>query len=204
MEGSATSVALLCLFLSISSYMKTCSGQGDDMEFIKTSCGVTLYPDLCFQTLSAYATSVHGSPRRLAQVALKVSLRSDRSSSDRVVSLSKENEMSPREAAAVADCVEMIGDSMDELQQSLKEMKHLSGPDFYQKLSNIQTWVSAALTNEDTCMDGFEGDAMNGNIKNIIRNCILNVAQLTSNALALINKLSSTQANEHQTDQQHP
>ncbi|XP_042511104.1 pectinesterase inhibitor 7-like [Macadamia integrifolia] len=192
MEGPVT---LLSLFLSIS-YL-TCSvaridphGYQADMEFIKTSCGVTLYPDLCFQSLSPYASTVHMSPSRLAQVALNVSLRSDRSTSDMVVSISKENDTSPREAAAVADCVETVGDSIDELQQSIGEMKHLHGPDFYQKLGNIQTWVSAALTNEDTCMDGFQGGAMNGTIENTIRKGIVGVAQLTSNALALINKLS--------------
>ncbi|XP_042503802.1 pectinesterase inhibitor 7-like [Macadamia integrifolia] len=193
--------ALLILFTIISS-MTTCTGASlnlpaeTEMEFIKTSCDeVTLYPDLCFQSLSPYASTVHMSPRRLAQVGLAVSLTSARSTSDMVVSLSKQNDMSPSEAAAVADCVETTGDSIDELEQSLVQMKHLRGSDFDLKLSNIQTWVSAALTNDDTCMNGFEGNAMNGNIKNTIRSGILSVAQLTSNALALINRLSSIEAN---------
>lgn len=42
-----------------------------------------------------------------------------------------------------------------------------------------------------TCMDGFEGNAMNGKIKGTFKNYIVNVAQLTSNALALIKNLSS-------------
>ncbi|XP_043693156.1 pectinesterase inhibitor 7-like [Telopea speciosissima] len=179
--------------------MTTCSGASLDpnaeteMEFIKTSCDqVTLYPDLCFQSLSPYASTVHMSLRRLSQVALAVSLTNARSTSDMVVSLSKETSMSPSEAAAVADCVKTIGDSIDELQQSFGQMKHLGGPDFDLKLSNIQTWVSAALTNDNTCMDGFEGDDINGNIENTISGGILSVAQLTSNALALINRLSSS------------
>ena len=69
-------------------------------------------------------------------------------------------------------------------------MKDLQGPDFEMKISNIQTWVSAALTNEDTCMDGIEGEAKNGKIRDTIRINIARVAQLTSNALALINRLS--------------
>ncbi|KAJ4952280.1 hypothetical protein NE237_029112 [Protea cynaroides] len=200
---SIYALAALLILFTVISYMTMCSGASPDppaepeMEFIMTSCGLTLYPDLCIQSLSPYAsTVVHMSPRRLAQVALAVSLSHARSTSDMVVSLSKENDMSPREAAAVADCIMTIGTSIDELQQSFGEMKNLGGPDFDLKLSNIQTWVSAALTNEDTCMDGFEGDAMNGNIKNTIRSGIVIVAQLTSNALALSTKLSSTQAKE--------
>ncbi|RVX15629.1 21 kDa protein [Vitis vinifera] len=54
-------------------------------------------------------------------------------------------------------------------------------------MSDIQTWVSAALTNDDTCMDSFSGNAMNGNVKTTVRGYILHVAQMTSVALALIN-----------------
>ncbi|XWS60079.1 hypothetical protein CRYUN_Cryun07bG0003400 [Craigia yunnanensis] len=81
-------------------------------------------------------------------------------------------------------------DSVDKLHQSMAAMKDLQGPDFGMKMSNIQTWVSAALTNEDTCMDGIEGKAMNGKIRDTIRSNIARVAQLTSNALAFINRLS--------------
>lgn len=46
-----------------------------------------------------------------------------------------------------------------------------------------------------TCMNGFEGNAMNGKIKGTFKNYIVNVAQLTSNALALIKNLSSFEIN---------
>ncbi|KAE8655272.1 putative 21 kDa protein precursor [Hibiscus syriacus] len=83
-----------------------------------------------------------------------------------------------------------MSDSVDELHQSMAEMKSLQGPEFQMKMSNIQTWVSAALTNEDTCMDGIEAKTINGKIKDNIRSNIARVAHLTSNALAFINKLS--------------
>ena len=83
--------------------------------------------------------------------------------------------------------------AVDELQKSLLEMKNLNGPDFEEKMGNVMTWVSAALTDEDTCMDGFqENSAMNSKVKATIRNYIVNVAQLTSNALALTKNLSSS------------
>ncbi|CAF2380530.1 unnamed protein product [Brassica napus] len=36
------------------------------------------------------------------------------------------------------------------------------------KMSNVQTWVSAALTDETTCLDGFSGRAMEGKVKKLI------------------------------------
>ncbi|KAK6926380.1 Pectinesterase inhibitor domain [Dillenia turbinata] len=160
-------------------------------DFIKASCKETLYPAICFKTLSAYAVSVNSSSTALANVALNMSLKGARSTSKTVLNLSRTHSLDPREASAISDCVETIGDSVDELQQSLVEMKDLEGPDFQMKMSNILTWVSAALTNENTCMEGFDVRAMDVKIKSKIRKCVVYVAQLTSNALALINRLST-------------
>lgn len=107
--------------------------------------------------------------------------------------MSKEENLGPAEVHALTDCVENMEDSVDELQKSLLEMKNLNGPDFEEKMGNVMTWVSAALTDEDTCMDGFDDNsALNGKVKATIRNYIVNVAQLTSNALALTKNLSSS------------
>jgi len=61
-------------------------------------------------------------------------------------------------------------------------------------MSDVQTWVSAALTDESTCMDGFEESEMSidgTNTKSRVRGLVVQVAQLTSNALALINQLAN-------------
>ncbi|KAK4479972.1 hypothetical protein RD792_013026 [Penstemon davidsonii] len=51
--------------------------------------------------------------------------------------------------------------------------------------------VSAALTDEDTCADGFAGKAMNGGVKTAVRQRILNIVHITSNALALVNSYAA-------------
>lgn len=87
------------------------------------------------------------------------------------------------------DCVEELSESVDELRNSIGEMSRLKSRSSSKLMINdIQTWVSAALTDENTCSDGFGGKAMNGKVKNAVRVRIVNVAQLTSNALALINR----------------
>lgn len=90
------------------------------------------------------------------------------------------------------DCVEELSDSVDELQRSMGEMSNVAkeNRDFKLMINDIQTWVSAALTDDTTCTDGFEGNDMSGNLKTIVRSGIVNVAHLTSNALALINKFA--------------
>ena len=94
----------------------------------------------------------------------------------------------------MSDCVEQVGDSVDEIQRSLKEMEQPGGGglNFASLMNDVETWVSAALTDDDTCMDAFAGLATDGKVHRIVRRRILHVAQMTSNALALINIYAST------------
>jgi len=90
------------------------------------------------------------------------------------------------------DCVEELSDSVDELRRSIGEMSRLRTSNFELTMSDVQTWVSAALTDESTCTDGFHEINAPGNVQTTVRGKIVQVAQLTSNALALINKLATS------------
>ncbi|XWS36939.1 hypothetical protein CRYUN_Cryun19dG0000700 [Craigia yunnanensis] len=165
-------------------------------NFIKTSCSATKYPALCVQSLAAFATSVQQSPRQLAQTALSVSLARAQSTQAFVSKMKKFKGLKKREYEAIKDCIEEISDSVDRLSKSVQELKHMGqakGEDFLWHVSNVETWVSAALTDENTCVDGFAGRAMDGKIKASIRAGVMNVAQVTSNALSLVNQFGSKQ-----------
>ncbi|OAY30488.1 21 kDa protein [Manihot esculenta] len=182
--------SLLCIFSTATSAQSTSSGT----NFIKSSCKTTTYPALCIQSLSAYATSIQQSPRQLTETALSVSLERAQSTKTFVYKLTKFKGVKPREMAAIKDCLEEINDTVDRLSKSFKELKSMGqskGKDYQWHISNVETWVSAALTDENTCVDGFGGRALNGRVKSSIKARIVNVAQVTSNALALINKFAS-------------
>ncbi|KAJ0705438.1 putative pectinesterase [Helianthus annuus] len=158
-------------------------------DFIKVSCQTTKYANLCYKTLSPYAADIKKNPMALANAALTESLKSAKSTSKVVRGLSKGRDLSTRDGQAVADCLENMSDSVDEMKKSMVAMKEMEGPDFEENMENVKTWVSAALTDEDTCMDGFEEN--DGKMKESIRRYIVNVAELTSIALSLINNISS-------------
>lgn len=77
---------------------------------------------------------------------------------------------------------------------SLKQMRRLAGSrggdELRFEMSNVQTWMSAALTNEDTCTEGFKGVA-DGPVKMDVCERAAKVAEVTSNALALVNSYVS-------------
>ncbi|MBA0574850.1 hypothetical protein Golob_025136 [Gossypium lobatum] len=161
-------------------------------EFIKTSCAATSYPDLCFAAFSSYATEIQADPKILATKSLNLTLNTTFSASKNLTELCKTQGIKPTEAAPLHDCVEEISDSVDELTKSIPEMEEIEGKSFAFRMSDIQTWVSAALTDEDTCMDGFSETTMDGDVKASVRIVIEKVAQLTSISLAFINQYART------------
>ncbi|XP_050252838.1 21 kDa protein-like [Quercus robur] len=192
-------VSYLLLLFSISLYLaatakSASSARGYDTSFIKSSCSSTTYPAVCVKTLSAYASAIQQSPRQLAHTALSVSLSKCQSTKTFVSKMTKMKGLKSREYEAVKDCLEEMGDTVDRLSKSIHELKHIGqakGQDFLWHMSNVETWVSAALTDENTCLDGFSGKALDGKVKASIKAQVVNVAQVTSNALALVNSYAS-------------
>ncbi|WCJ26007.1 Plant invertase/pectin methylesterase inhibitor superfamily protein [Euphorbia peplus] len=183
---------LFLLVLSCSLYMGTSASSPRD--FIKVSCKATRYPALCIECLAGYASEIRQNEHHLALTALSVSLSRARSAAAFVSKLREVRGIKPREFQAVKDCIENMGDSVDRLGQSIKElgrMRRSVGQDFVRHMSNVHTWVSAALTDENTCLDGFAGRRMDGNVKAVIKHRVMDVARVTSNALALVNQYAS-------------
>ncbi|KAG6753411.1 hypothetical protein POTOM_043479 [Populus tomentosa] len=159
-------------------------------NYLQTACNSTTYPQLCFKSLSSYTSTIKTNDLKLCKTALAVTLKAARNASSLVKALSKQKGLSKTEAGIVKDCIEEIGDAIDELNQSLKALGSLKGSDIEFQIANIKTWISAAITDEDTCTEGFEERNITDEVMIKIRKSIVNVARLTSNGLALINKLS--------------
>ncbi|KAI3517580.1 hypothetical protein L1887_16795 [Cichorium endivia] len=179
---------LLVTLLFTSSITLVSATEKTNTEFIRTSCSLTTYPALCFNSLSTQAGAIQTSPKLLAQTALSVTLDTTRTTSSAMVKLSQVHGMTPREVAAMKDCIELLSDSVYELKRSLEEMSQPGSKDLRLVMSDVQTWVSSAMTDEDTCAEGFVNDPK---MKSVVRGKIVNVAHLTSNALALVNSYAS-------------
>ncbi|XP_058079412.1 21 kDa protein-like [Magnolia sinica] len=169
-------------------------------DFIRTSCSATLYPERCYASLSRYANAIQQSPSQLALVAVSVSLRRARRTASYVASLQRaaaagDPPADARALAALRDCKSTFGDAIDLMRSSLDELRQLkTGETFRWQMGNVETWMSAALTNEDTCTDGFQAVAP-GPMKSDISARVASAEEVTSNALALVNSLASKEGN---------
>ncbi|XAR51106.1 Pectinesterase [Bertholletia excelsa] len=155
-------------------------------NLLRVFCVNATFPHICLRSLSSRAATAT-SPRALAEAAVDVSLFRARKTSRYLAAI---RGRSGEERAALRDCIEQVSDSMDELRRTLAELRRLRRGTFRRQMSDVETWVSAALTNEDTCLDGFEevGVKVRFSVKRRVRN----VARVTSNALYLINRLDQT------------
>lgn len=179
---------LLSIFIILlSSFSSSFTAAAKPRDLVHTSCAHASYPNICLRTLSSYSGAAN-SLRDLAQAAVKVSIsRSHKASNflERVKGHGK------REQGALGDCIQQMGDSVYELTRTISELQSLRrGNDFKWHISNAETWVSAALTYDDTCLDGFR--EINGKVRADVKRAITNVAKVTSNALYLINRLDES------------
>ncbi|KAK1438712.1 hypothetical protein QVD17_04522 [Tagetes erecta] len=160
------------------------------MDFVQASCKTTLHPPLCVRCLSSYAGSIQGSDHRLAKAAVTVSLSESKSAAAFVSKLARVRGIKPREYQAVKDCISTMSNSVASLSQSVQELAQVArttGQDFEWHMSNVETWVGSALTNQNICSRGF---AVNGHVKDAVNKRMDYVSQVTSNALALVNRFA--------------
>ncbi|XP_050222860.2 pectinesterase inhibitor 4-like, partial [Mercurialis annua] len=159
--------------------------------YLKTACNSTTYPSLCYATLSPYTSTIQTNDLKLCNAALAITLNAVTYTSTAVRSLLKLKGLSKSDVAVIKDCRYEIAESIDEIKQSLRALKNLkNAADKAFEIDNIKTWISAAITDENTCTDGFEGIKVSSKVKSKIKKSILKINRLTSNALALVNKLN--------------
>ncbi|KAK9149282.1 hypothetical protein Scep_008039 [Stephania cephalantha] len=94
---------------------------------------------------------------------------------------------------AVNDCMDLLDFSSDELSMTASATQNPTGKDNStgNRRSDLRTWLSAALGNQDTCMDGFDGT--NSFIKNIVGGGIGQVTSLVGELLQMVNQVPSPQ-----------
>ncbi|KAL6964708.1 putative pectinesterase/pectinesterase inhibitor 22 [Sarracenia purpurea var. burkii] len=128
-------------------------------------------------------------PTPILQAALEATLDEARLVVEMVTKFSTLS-ISLREQVAIQDCKELLDFSVTELAWSLAEMNKIrAGSRNAGYEGNLKAWLSAALSNQDTCLEGFEGT--DRRIERFIRGSLAQVTQLVANVLTLYSRLHS-------------
>lgn len=185
----------------------TTQTQSKTKAYIESSCQGTRYPDLCIRCLAVFAKySTIDGPQHLAHVALSVSLSRALHTKSYLLKVAKEllEEFNNKNVTTnrvvyltVQDCEKQITDSVDQLSQAIKELRRLSkrsntiDDSMLWHISNVETWVSTALTDASYCVQSFPSSHRMSKRTATIKIKAQNVAEVTSNALALFHRYAS-------------
>ncbi|KAL8098786.1 hypothetical protein AgCh_031489 [Apium graveolens] len=162
---------------------------------LKTSCSSTLYPDLCYNTIA----SVPGMSKKITsqkdviEQALNITHTVVEKTYAKIKKLSKHKHLTKREKGALADCLELIDETLDELHETVEDLeKYLTKKSLKEHASDLKTLISSAITNQESCIDGFSHDGADKKVREELLDSEHQVEKMCSNALAMICNLTNT------------
>lgn len=152
--------------------------RGRPTQAISRACSKTQYPTLCVNSLLEFPGSTTASDQDLVHISFNVTLQHLSRALYSSTGIST-IQMEPRVRSAYVDCLELLEDSVDALLRSLTSVVGGGGG----STEDVLTWLSAALTNQDTCAEGFEDTS--GSVKDQMANNLKDLSELVSNCLAI-------------------
>jgi pectinesterase len=165
---------------------------------VERHCAGTLHRDVCASTLGSIPDLARKPAREVISAVVARAASAVRASASNCSAYLRRpaGALRVRDRLALADCVELLGHTLAQLGTAEAE---LSAGNFTaaeaevesESLAAVQTVLSAALTNQYTCLDGFAGPSASedGRVRPYIQGRMYHVAHLVSNSLAMLRRL---------------
>ncbi|CAN6312192.1 unnamed protein product [Urochloa humidicola] len=170
------------------------AGQAE-VEFVRGCCARTLYPRLCRAGLVPYAAAVHSSHARLALASANLTLAALHALTARIPPPGSGGASS----GELGDCAEAVAAAADQAARAAERLRGVEqavGLELIWRVDDARTWLSAAMTNEDTCADCLRPrKSAPAPVRAELSASVRRAKQYTSIALALVNMLVSNPRN---------
>lgn len=188
--GFLISIFIVVIIVLVAPCSHTSAAE-NGQTYVRDACSVTQYTEVCIHSLASFSNTAKQDPRKWARAGVSVTIGEAKRVAAYLAKLKKTGGgggSRGRNRVAVLDCIDLFQDTLDNLHRSLGVLRELTGQNFQSQLEDVTTWISASLTDEDTCLEGFRSR----NQYKLLKNQVLNTTYVTSNALALVNKLGTT------------
>ncbi|KAK4774597.1 hypothetical protein SAY86_009532 [Trapa natans] len=193
----STLLLLLVGAVIVLSFRSSGSSHSEHHALIRSTCSSTLYPDLCF---SSVASSTDPSREmKTAKDVIRTGLEHTVLSTQKNYftfkkKLAARSLLRARQATALYDCLEMVAQTLHELNATLHDL--IACPNGSRSIARViddmKTYLSAAMTNQDSCLDGFSHSSAEKKLRETLKAGQTYVFQLCSNALAMIRNMANT------------
>ncbi|XP_009771845.1 pectinesterase-like [Nicotiana sylvestris] len=188
-------LTLLAIIFLIFFYLpKSLQTQNIQLEIAHSHCQDTLYPQLCISTLSLIPNLHQKTIPEIISSTVNATIDEVKGSTENCTKiLHKMSKLDPIEKRALDDCIELLGDStISELNTTLYDLSTKNHNSPYKHYNDLQTLLSAAMTNQDTCLSGF--DDSKHNLRHYVEHNLHTIEQHVSNSLAMLKKLKPESA----------
>ncbi|CAA0829494.1 Pectinesterase/pectinesterase inhibitor 3 [Striga hermonthica] len=162
-------------------------------------CSTTRYPELCFSTLAEAINDGRGnltSHKDFILVTLEKTIAAAEKNLLNVGKLlnNSRRKFTEREKQALNDCLQETGLTLDELRSTVAELKEYPSvsKSIASHADDLKTLLSAALTNQETCREGFSYTEKEKHDREVFVNDeVVHVEKLCSNALAMLTNMTN-------------
>ncbi|XP_076886880.1 pectinesterase-like [Bidens hawaiensis] len=167
---------------------------------VKSSCSSTLYPELCYSTITSHpdVSNKVKSQKDVIELAVNITKTAVEKNYFQIKKLTTRKGLTPREVGALHDCLELVSETLDELQKVDKDLEEYQTKKALKHHANdLKTLMSSAITDQETCLDGFSHDGADKKVRKALEQGQEKVEKMCSNALAMICNMTNTDlANE--------
>ncbi|XP_060181565.1 probable pectinesterase/pectinesterase inhibitor 58 [Lycium barbarum] len=158
------------------------------IKAITSVCQSTSYQETCIDSLTSLAGKSSQGAKDLVRAAFQATIKHIKEAATKT-SAWQTLEKDPRTRMALENCEELADRAIYDLNRSYSkfgvfDIKHIG-----HWVTDMQIWLSGAVTYQETCLDGFEDTS--GDAGKKMRMALNASMKLTSNALSMITKLSS-------------
>ncbi|XP_071732610.1 probable pectinesterase/pectinesterase inhibitor 61 [Rutidosis leptorrhynchoides] len=204
--AAAVTVTLGVILRSKSSSRSSSGIRPKPTKAISRVCSRTLYQNLCVNSLVDFPGSLVASDKELVHISVNMTLQHVGKALYTSTDINN-LDMDTHVRSAYNDCLELLEDSIDQLQHSLTivapgEPGSPGATDDSDALGrvgspeDIMTWLSASLTNQDTCTDGLS-EAEESVVKDKMSDKLKDLSELVSNSLAIYSSVGDGDGEEY-------
>ncbi|KAJ4874075.1 Pectinesterase/pectinesterase inhibitor 3 [Raphanus sativus] len=158
------------------------------------ACSSTRYPELCISAVSTSGGVKLTSQKDVIEASLNLTTTAVEHNYFTVKKLIKNRKgLTTREKTALHDCLETIDETLDELHEAVEDL-HLypNKKPLREHAGDLKTLLSSAITNQETCLDGFSHDRADKKVRKALLKGLMHVEHMCSNALAMIKNMTDT------------
>ncbi|KAA3489213.1 pectinesterase-like [Gossypium australe] len=193
--------AIIGIVAGVSSRNNSDESDTSHHAIVKSACSGTFYPDLCFSavtTVPAGTAKKVRSQRDVIELSLNITTTAVEHNYFKIKKLLARKDLTTREKTALHDCLETIDETLDELHEAVEDLhEYPNKKSLTQHADDLKTLMSAAMTNQETCLDGFSHEGADKKIREVLIDGEKYVEKMCSNALAMIKNMTDTDiANE--------